>query len=137
MPMTIGVQGLNEFNWALKRLDKGLPKMTRIAMNGAAAVVVEYGQGRIAVRSGRARKTIKARSTRNLVRVVEGGPGARYVPWLDFGGRVGRRKSVVRKFYSEGRYLYPALYDKRDEIEQALTSGLETVAREAGLTLGG
>lgn len=136
MPITIGVEGLNEFNHALKRLDKDLPKLTRLAMNKAADVVVQFGRARIAVRSGRARGTIKARSTRGAVRVGEGGPKARYVPWLDFGGRTGRKRSVVRKFISEGRYLYPALYEKRDQIEQALQDGLHEVAEAAGLEIG-
>lgn len=135
MPITIGVEGLTEFNQALKRLDKDLPKLTRLAMNKAADVVVQYGRARIPVRTGRAQASIKARSTRGAVRVSEGGNRAPYTPWLDFGGRTGRRKRTVRKFISEGRYLYPALYEKSDEIQQALEDGLRDVAAAAGLEL--
>jgi hypothetical protein len=135
VPITIGVDGLNEFNHALKRLDKDLPKLTRLAMNKAADVVVQYGRARIPVRTGRAKSTIKAKSTRGAVRVGEGGKRAPWTPWLDFGGRTGRRKRTIRKFISEGRYLYPALYEKGDEIQAALEDGLREVAAAAGLEL--
>lgn len=136
MESAIRIEGLAQFNKALKQLDGDLPKMTRLAMNKAAGVVINYGQSKIARRTGRASSTIRARSTRTMVRVVEGGPKAQYVPWLDFGGRVGRNRSVVRPFYKQGRYLYPALTERRAEIQQALESALTEVAEKAGLELG-
>jgi hypothetical protein len=135
MQVAIEIQGLAEFTRALRGLDNDLPKGIRVALNAASAVVVDYGKARMARRSGRAASTIKARSTRTMVRVVEGGKRAPYVPWLDFGGATGRRKSVKRPFHTEGRYLYPALTDKRDEITQALENALRDVARSAGLEL--
>lgn len=135
METAIRIEGLAQFNRALKRIDGDLPKMVRLAMNSAAAVVVDYGQARIVRRSGRAAATIRARSTRTMVRVVEGGPRAKYVPWLDFGGKVGRNRSVSRPFHTEGRYLYPALRDERSAIERALVDALTEVADAAGLGL--
>jgi len=148
----IRIEGLAQFSRALRKLDNDLPKLLRLAMNDAAAVVVDYGQARMPRRTGRAVSTIKARSTRTSVRVVEGGPKAPYVPWLDFGGTVGRGRrrirtgrgirgaarfagSVKRPYYNEGRYLYPALHDKRDEIQAALENALTGVATAAGLEL--
>jgi hypothetical protein len=57
-------------------------------------------------RTGRAGGTIKAASTRTEARVSEGGARAPYMPWLDFGGRVGRKNSVKRPFLKEGRYIW-------------------------------
>lgn len=131
----IQIEGLAEFQRALKKLDNDLPKMVRVALNAAAGVIVDYGQKRIPRRTGRAASTIKARSTRTSVRVVEGGKKARYVPWLDFGGKTGRKRSVERPFYKEGRYLYPALRDERKAIEQALESALVGVAEAAGMVI--
>ena len=135
MQTTLRVEGLSQFAKALRRLDGELPKLLRVAMNKAAAVVVDYGKARIARRTGRAANTIRAMSTRTAVRVAEGNARTPYVPWLDFGGSVGRRKSVKRTFYKEGRYLYPALTDERGAIEAALTSALDDVATSAGLEL--
>ena len=136
MQTTLRVEGLSQFAKALRQLDGELPKLLRVAMNKAAGVVVDYGKARIAKRTGRAANTIRAQSTRTAVRVAEGSARAPYVPWLDFGGAVGRNRSVKRTFYKEGRYLYPALTDKKTEIEAALVSALDDVATKAGLELG-
>ncbi len=133
MEASIRIEGLREFNRALRQLDNDLPRMLRLAMNKAAAVVVDYGQARMPRRSGRAVATIKASSTRTSVRVAEGSRRAPYVPWLDFGGKVGRSHSVGRPYIKGGRYLYPALTDKRDEIQAALESALSEVVSAAGL----
>lgn len=135
METAIRIEGLAAFNRALRKLDSDLPKALRLALNAAAAVVVDYGQARVPRRTGRARASIRARSTRTAVRVIEGGPRAPYAPWLDFGGRVGRARSVIRPFQTEGRYLYPALRDERSAIERALESALADVAHAAGLEL--
>ena len=133
MEASIRIDGLREFNRALRQLDNELPRMLRLAMNKAAGVVVDYGQAHMVRRTGRAARTIKARSTRTSVRVSEGSSRARYVPWLDFGGKVGRARSVSRPYISGGRYLYPALTDKRDEIKAALESALGEVVEASGL----
>jgi hypothetical protein len=132
---SIRIEGLREFNRALRQLDGELPRMLRLAMNKAATVVVDYGQARMARRSGRAASTIKAKSTRTSVRVSEGSSRAPYVPWLDFGGKVGRAHSVSRPYIRGGRYLYPALTDKRDEIKAALESALAEVVEASGLEM--
>jgi hypothetical protein len=76
---------------------------------------------------------LQAKSTRTSARVSVGGKKAPYYPWLDFGGKTGRKKSVIRPFYKEGRYLYPTLRKINPEIQAALAGALEQVARDAGL----
>jgi hypothetical protein len=131
----IRIDGLAAFNRNLKKLDADLPKALRLALNQAADVVVTAARPRVPRRSGRAAASIKAKSTRTAVRVTEGGTRAPYMPWLDYGGRVGRRKSVLRPFLKEGRYVYPAYFEMRDsgQIERILTAALLGVARQAGV----
>lgn len=131
----IRISGLREFTRDLKKLDGDLPKAVRVALNEAADVVVSGAKPKIPRRTGRAAATVKAASTRTLVRVAAGGKRAPYYPWLDFGGRVGRRRSVRRPFLKEGRYLYPAYFAAKEsgELEQVMQRALLEVASQAGV----
>lgn len=131
----IRIEGLREFNRQLKTLDADLPKALRIALNQAADLVIGEARPRIPTLTGRARASLKPRSTRTAVRVQAGGRRAPYYPWLDFGGRVGRNRSIVRPFRREGRYLYDSYFDLRDSgrFQDVLAAALVDVARQAGL----
>ena len=135
MADAIKIDGLAQFSRNLKKLDNDLPKALRIALNEAADVVVSAALPRIPRRTGRAANSVKARSTRTLARVVGGGNRAPYYPWLDFGGRVGRKKSVKRPFFKDGRYLYVEYFAKRDsgEFERVLLQSLLKIADDAGV----
>lgn len=135
MAEAIRIEGLAKFQRDLKKLDADLPKALRIAFNDAADSIVTDTRAHFPSRSGRARGTVKAKSTRTKARVSEGGNRAPYVPWLDFGGSVGRRRSVHRAFLDEGRYLYAGYYRKRDsgEFADSLTQALLKVAAQAGI----
>ena len=129
----IKIEGLDQFVRSLRQLDSELPKALRLAMNEAASVVVDDARPRVPTRTGRAQSTIKARSTRTSVRVAAGGRRAPYFPWLDFGGRVGRNKSVKRAFLKEGRYIWKAYADNRTEFQAAMVRALVGVAGQAGI----
>lgn len=129
----VSVTGLAEFNRALRKLDSEAPKQLRIALNSAADLLIERTRPTIPARTGAARNSLKAKSTRTSARVSVGGPRARYYPWLDFGGRTGRKKSVVRPFYTEGRYLYPTLRKIRPLIASQLEEAITEVAEGVGL----
>jgi hypothetical protein len=129
----IRVEGLREFSQGLKRLEGDMPKVLRLGLNSVADVVVDVARPRVASRSGRARGSVRAKSTRTAVRIAGGGKRVPYYGWLDYGGRVGRGRSQVRPFKKEGRYLYPAYYATRDEIPRLLEDALVDVARQAGL----
>lgn len=137
MAEAIHVDGLKEFNRALKAMDSELPKALRVALNDVADVVISKAKVGIPRRSGKAAASVKARSTRTAVRVVAGGSRAEYYPWLDFGGRVGRKNSIIRYFLKDGRYLYPAYFKMRDsgEIQHKLVEVLTGVAKQAGLVV--
>lgn len=133
MTEAIKIDGLAQFVRNLKKLDADLPKALRVGFNDAATIIVDYAKPRVPHRSGKAARSIKARSTSSSVRVSEGGNSAPYMPWVDFGGRVGRRKSIRRPFFKEGRFLYAGLNANYDKITDAVTAALLDAARSAGV----
>jgi hypothetical protein len=130
----IEVQGLREFQRALKAMDAGLPKQLRTALNEASGLVVDYASAHFPKRTGAAAASLKARSSQREARVALGGRRAAYAPWLDFGGE-GKRKGrpPARPFIREGRYVYKGLEVKRPEITEVLSRALTDLARGAGL----
>ena len=136
MEAKISIDGLSEFSRGLRKLDKEAPKGLRIALNDAADLLIDRIRPTVPSLTGAARKSLKAKSTRTSARVSVGGKRAPYFPWLDFGGRTGRKKANVRPFLKEGRYVYPTLKKVRPEIEAKLGDALTAVARNAGLDVG-
>lgn len=133
MVEAIRIEGLAQFRAGLKRMDKGLPKGIRVALNSVVDIVVEDARPRIPRRTGRAAASLKAQSTQTKARIKAGGNKAPYFPWLDFGGRTGPGKSIERPFYKKGRYVWLSFADKRDEVTAALDGALADVAKGAGL----
>lgn len=133
MAEAIRIEGLREFTRAVKKVDAELPKAVRLAANSAADIVVNAARPRVPRRSGRAASTIKARSTRTEARVSSGGARAPYMPWLDFGGRVGRKHATTRPFLKRGRYVWAAFADNIPQVQAELEKSLTDVARQAGL----
>ena len=133
MPETIGVKGLKEFQRSLKKLDSDLPKALRIALNGASDLIITKARPLIPKRTGAAQASLKAKSTQKAARIGVGGRRAPYYPWLDFGGKVGRDKSVDRPFFKSGRYLYPTVAKHRDDVTDIMQPGIVAVAKTAGL----
>lgn len=129
----IRIRGLAEFNRSLRKINTDLPKELRKALNKGAELVVEWAAPRVPSRSGKARRSVRASSTRTAARVTGGGPRVPYYPWLDFGGRVGRKRSVHRAFDGTGRYIYPGYHARQDEIYDELARVLVELAEAAGL----
>lgn len=128
----IKVDGLAQFSRALRQIDKDAPKQLRIVGNRAATVVADKAKPRVARKTGKAQRSVKASSTRTLSRVKGGGPRQPYYPWLEFGGSVGRQHATHRRFIKSGRYIYPAYAAKRAYIQAQLTIGLIKLAEEQG-----
>lgn len=136
MPDLITIKGLNEFTKSLKKMDADLPKAVRLAGNKAADLIVTEARPRVPLgpgRGGHARSSVKAKSTRTAARVSGGGKRYPYYGWLDFGGRVGRNRSVNRPFLKDGRYIWRAFANNRDKIVDVLESSLVDIAKDAGL----
>ena len=130
-PIKIG--GLVEFQRSLRQLDADLPKALRLAGNEAAGLVVGWARPRVPTKSGKAAGSVRATSSQREAKVSGGGARVPWYPWLDFGGSVGRKKSVHRPFLKEGRYIYPGYVRQKDEVQERLTAALIDVAKTAGL----
>lgn len=133
----VQVAGLAQFRRGLRDLDRAAPRALRIAGNEAADLVVKAARPTVPKRSGRAAASIKTRSSQSVVRVVSGGARAPYMPWLDYGGNVGKNDSAHRKFEPDGRYVYPAFRRVRSEFETVLMTALRRVADESGVEIDG
>lgn len=133
----IKIRGLVEFNKSLKSMSDDAPKQLRLANNEAADIVVMWATSHVVRRSGAAARTIKAKSTRTLVRVSGGSKARPYYPWLDFGGKVGRKHSVKRPYLKSGRYIYPGYTNNVQRVEGVLVTALVKVATDAGLEVTG
>lgn len=135
MTQAIKVEGLKEFSRALRGMDRELPKELRKGLNDLAESVIEEARPLAPSRTGAFRRSMKARSTRTLARAAVGAARVPYGPWIEFGGRVGPRQSVVRTFKKRGYHLYPT-YDRMKasgEIEAKLSDVLRAVGQKAGL----
>lgn len=129
----ISIRGLQEFVRALRKVNTDLPKELRVALNQGADLVVEWARPRVPSRSGRARRSLRVSSTRTAARVTGGGARVPWYPWLDFGGRVGRKRSVHRAFLPSGRYIFPGYAARQDEVQDEVVRALLDLAERAGL----
>ena len=129
----IKVTGLKEFTRNLRKIDSDLPKVLRLANNDVADLIASWAQPRVPTKTGAAARSVKVASTRSEVRVKGGSNKAPYYPWLDFGGKVGRKKSVKRSWHSDGRYLYPGWVANREAATERLATRLLEVCEQAGI----
>ena len=136
MPLVepIRIEGLRDLQKAMRQASEGSQKQLRVVFNEAAETVAGGARSRVPRGpSGAARASLKPMSGQREAKVVAGGKKAPYYPWLDFGGRVGRNRSVERRFIDGGRYLYPSWSANRKSILVALAESVARVARDAGL----
>jgi hypothetical protein len=135
--LKVSVTGLAALSRGLKAMDAGAPKELRLALNHAAQTLVDATAPKIPVKTGAARRSLVARSTRTSARVAVGGKKAPWYPWLDFGGE-GKRsgRPAARPFIGEGRYVYPTLRQIRPQIQATLQESITAVIRNAGLEEG-
>lgn len=133
----IRVEGMRELQRALKELDGESQKEIRVALNRVADTVAQGAARRVPVRTGKARASLRAMSSQRETRVSAGGRKAPYYGWLEFGGRIGKDKSVVRPFVKGGRYLWPTIAANRDALAGAVEGALVDLARAKGLEVSG
>lgn len=131
--LSIKVVGLNDFRKGLRGIDRGLPKTVRVVLNQVATILIDHVRPQIPRLTGRAAASLKPQSTQSQARIAAGGPSAPWYPWIDFGGRVGPKKSVVRPYIPGGRYIFPGLDEKRADIEDAMLEGMAQLASSNGI----
>ena len=116
-------------------------KEVRGALKRGAEIVAVDARRRVPSRSGRARGSITTTVSGASAFVVGGRKTVRYYSWLDFGGRsprYGQPRSVgpwahAGKGPTDGRFLYPALAAKFDEVAAEVQRGLDEVIAGEGL----
>jgi hypothetical protein len=129
----IRITGLNEFVRDLKKLDNDLPKVLRVAFNAAGEEILTDARRQIPSVSGKAKGSVRASSTQKAFRITGGSKRVPYYPWLDFGGKVGRRGTTKRPFRPQGRYIYASYFKHRDDLAAHLETALIDAARAAGV----
>lgn len=113
---------------ALKKADAELQKELKRELKGAANIVASAAKGKVPSRSGRAAGSIRSGGTARGAYVQGGKASVPYYGWLDFGSRtprLGNPRSVGPWAGSgtgprKGRFIYPALEDKRPEVQAAV-----------------
>lgn len=140
----VEVRGLRELQGAFKAVDSDIPKSLRIAMKAIADHVVGEAQQKMPFISGEAAHSLKPRATQRGAGIAYpgGGPGSgkdkgAYYPWLDFGGRTGRKRSITREVIKGGRFLYPAIAESKQYIEDHVNEAVEDAAKRAGFEVRG
>lgn len=131
----IKIEGLREFQRALKEVDGESQKQLRVVLNQVAETVAQGAARRVPRKSGRAAASLRTASSQREARVQGGGARVPYYGWLDFGGtRTGRAGGrSYRPFVKSGRYMYPTIAANTDTLAKALSDALARVARDAGL----
>lgn len=112
----VEIEGLKDIQKRLRDLDPALAKELKDVNLSVADMVADIARAKVPHDSGDARATVKAKGQQRYAYIRAGGRKAPYYPWLDFGGKVGRERSVVRPFLGEGRYIYPTVAQQRDKI---------------------
>ena len=140
MAAQVQIRGIRELRSAFKRVDAEIPKELRKVLKDIALSVVAGIAAKVPRVSGKAARSVRARSSQTGAAIAVGGATAPYYPWLDFGGTVGRGHrpgvpwsgSVHRDMPVGGRYVYPTIAEKRDDIDRAVEAALVRASHIAG-----
>ena len=103
----------SELQTALRDVSDEIGDLVLSELEDIAKAVASDARARVPHRSGRAQASYRSSGA-----AVLWGDGVPYVPWLEFGGKVGRKDSVSRPYTRKGRYVYPAIAERMAEIEE-------------------
>lgn len=135
-PEPIKIKGITQLQHDLKAISNDAAKELRVVFNQAATLVVKRAQGNVPRVTGAARASIKAHSGQYAAKVVAGSTAVPYFGWLDFGGRIKHKHSVSsRTFHKDGRYVYPAYYAQKADLQTLLVKSLDQLAKSHGLVV--
>lgn len=134
----VEIRGLRELAAAFKQLDSELPKAMKARLHSIVTTIAGAAAGFVPVRTGKAAASVRPRSTAKGAGIAFGGPSAEYFPWLNFGGKVGKGKSVQREMVLPDRYIYTTIGMFRGEILEGVDGAIRDTAVQAGFeTRGG
>ena len=114
------VQGVREFQAAMRNFDSALQKHVHRQLASWAADVKALAKQLVPVRTGHLRSSIYAKISEY---VVEVGAEATYALFVEFGTRRMRAQP----------YLYPAIQQYLPRLEQIILDALDEAKAEAGL----
>ena len=139
MPAEVQIDGLKAFRRALGQIDPALQKELRGEFLKIGERVATTARARVPRgKTGKAAGSIRAGVSGNNAYVQGGKSSVPYYGWLDFGARTpvsGRPRSVGPWKGSgvgpkRGRFIYPAIDENRQHIEQASANAMERVAEK-------
>lgn len=141
---SVVVKGLPELARGFKAIEDGEKNALKLAFLPVAESAAGKVRSAIPGKSGRARSSVRAKSSNYGASVAAGGRAAPYYHWLDFGGSVGRGHvagvywsgDIIRRWegvpIGPGRYIYPAISAERAKTAEAATGAIIGLARKAG-----
>lgn len=138
------VRGIRELSGALRKIDSESQKKLKESFKGIAESVASSVRTKVPKRKGRAAASIVARGSTRGASIAFGGQKAPYMPWLDFGGSVGRGHrsgvpwsgAIKRDWLGNptgmGRYVYPTIKEHGREIKEETDKALKKAIKSAG-----
>jgi HK97 gp10 family phage protein len=118
--ITCDVEGVEEFQTAMERLDSGMQRWVHRQLASWAADVKALAKQLVPVRTGYLRSTIYARVS-EWVAVV--GADAPYALYVEFGTH----------YMQAQPYLYPAIEQHLPRLEEIICEAIDQAKAEAGL----
>lgn len=114
--MRLEVHGLAELKRDLKRLGhEDVPKRFKAANKSAADVVAQAAAAKAPSRTGKLRASIRALGQAKQGLVKMGKASLPYAGWIEFGGNI-KYGTIKRTFIKQGRYLFPTLQAKQEQV---------------------
>lgn len=127
------VSGLRDLQASLAAAARDTNAAMVDAIGDSMKGVVARARPLIPSLSGRARASVQVDRGPHGATITAGGPRVLYFGWLDYGGRVGIKKSVSRPFLPDGRYLWPAFTRQYDDLVDNVSTGVFRVIEQDGL----
>lgn len=125
----IRVDGLTDLQTAAAKAEGDAARYLHAALEEIADLVATGARRGVPRKTGRAASSIRATGTT----FTAGGSRAPYYPWLDWGGKVGRKRSISRPWRPDGRYLFPTYRNSRQAILRTVDGALAKLYDDSGL----
>ncbi len=129
----IRVTGLLELRQSIEDMAEDSQKALKGVEEAAATLVQTRAKRRVPVGTGAARRSVKVVYFRDHPRVTS---DLAYFSWLDWGGNNLRwldGSGMKRVYKREGRYIYPAYAESKDELTVMLGDALLRLLTDNGL----
>jgi hypothetical protein len=135
----IEIPGLKDLQSDLKGMPKDMQKAFVQDMKAVSNIIVAEARNRVPSKSGTAASGIVSAGTVARGAAVKESRTIRYLRWLDFGTRDPRTGNTRAEGPwrgsgtgpTGGRFLYPAIEDKWDEVREAAGKAVDKAARRA------